>query len=149
MNLDQEFHELFFIPEAPKKSRFTDRSRLRARVSKNHPEHYRYYNLRSLNAVPKAKEKKSKSKSRESPSSSVQPFTEQPPILELNSNPSSFKVFATIRQAVIESKLRNDSLLFIRSLQGFNNCDDANDDSDQDDSSKDSPIKVSVIKIRR
>lgn len=145
MNLDQEFHELFLIPEVPKKSRLTDRSRLKARVSKNHPEHYRYYKLKPLNDVPKSqKDKKSSSKSssKSQTAPSGVPTISDPPILELNPNPSSFKIFATIRQAVIENKLRKDSLVFIRSLQGFNNCDDGNDESDAEDSSKESPIKV-------
>lgn len=144
-NLDQEFHELFFVPEAPKKSRFTDRSRLKQRVCKNHPEHYRYYKLRSFAEVVSGKQKdkkSSKSSSKSQPAPSGVPAVSDPPILELNSNPSRFKIFATIRQAVIENKLRNDSLIFVRSLQGLNNCDDANEESDQEDSSKDSPIKV-------
>ena len=147
MNLDQEFHELFFIPEAPKKSRFLDRQRLKARVSKNRQEYYPYVNLKPLNDGPKGrKERKSSSKSAakpQQPSSPSMAAVAEPPILELNSNPSSFKIFATIRQAVKENKLRNDSLVFVRSLQGFNNnFDDLNDESDQDESSKESPIKV-------
>ena len=145
MNLDQEFHELFYVPEVPKKSRFTDRSRLRARVGKNHPEHYRYHKLKSVSDGSKNQKDKKSSKSQSSLSGVLPSMVTDPPIIELNSNPSMFKVFATIRQAVIEKKLRNESLIFVRSLQGFNSCDEANDESDQDEISKESPIKVTSL----
>lgn len=137
MNLDQEFHELFYVPEAPKKSRLTDRSRVKGRVSKSHPEHYRY-KVKSVSDGSKSqKEKKLKP---QSSFSGVPSTLSDPPILQLDPNPSMFKVFATIRQTVMENKLRNQSVIFLRSLQGFNSCEE-NDDSDLEEN-KESPVKV-------
>lgn len=62
-----------------------------------------------------------------------------PPVLELNPNPSMFRVFATIRQAVMEKKLREESLIFLRSVQGLS---EENEETEEEERSKESPIKV-------
>ena len=58
------------------------------------------------------------------------------PFLEVNHNPSSFSVYAAIRQTVLENKLRRDSLLFASTITSPSAKVAADDSYEDDDESE-------------
>lgn len=145
MGLESEFHELFHLHEPPKKVRASDKQRLRAaaRGSKHRIDQLQQH----FNALVRGVEKERPAKAPPVPAM-AKPLTDSmstsqpgPPFLELNCNPSSFAVFSTVRQSVLESKLRRAALIYNQAVQGLAG-DDGSDEGD--DARSSSLLKVNL-----